>query len=125
VRGIADQNGELLTWEQRVNIAQDISRGLEYLHEGVSMPYFFLSSMLASMCLYELFTMLSRCMFHFLCHVFDNQMTLEFWQAVPPVIHRDIKAANILLDATMTARVSLFTKIFTTHGFSRSFLFQN
>ena len=34
---IADQKSEPLTWEQRVNIAQDISRGLEYLHEGVSM----------------------------------------------------------------------------------------
>ncbi|KAG0584134.1 hypothetical protein M758_3G186700 [Ceratodon purpureus] len=59
---LLDQKSEPLTWDQRVNIAQDISRGLEYLHEG----------------------------------------------AVPPVIHRDIKAANILLDATMTARVADF-----------------
>jgi serine/threonine protein kinase len=59
---LTDQKSQPLSWEQRVLIAQDISRGLEYLHEG----------------------------------------------AVPPVIHRDIKAANILLDATMTARVADF-----------------
>ncbi|KAI5063171.1 hypothetical protein GOP47_0021718 [Adiantum capillus-veneris] len=53
---------ELLSWDMRVQIAQDIARGIEYLHEG----------------------------------------------AVPPVIHRDIKTANILLDGTMKARVSDF-----------------
>lgn len=59
---LSDQKFQPLSWEQRVLIAQDISRGLEYLHDG----------------------------------------------AVPPIIHRDIKAANILLDATMTARVADF-----------------
>nr|PNR49317.1 hypothetical protein PHYPA_011213 [Physcomitrium patens] len=59
---LLDQNSEPLSWDQRVLIAQDISRGLEYLHEG----------------------------------------------ATPPVVHRDIKSANILLDATMTARVADF-----------------
>lgn len=61
-RKLVDQNNEPLTWDQRVLIAQDISRGLEYLHEG----------------------------------------------ATPPVVHRDIKSANILLDATMIARVADF-----------------
>ena len=49
----------------------------------------------------------------FLVPFVDSLMNLKFWQAVPPVIHRDIKAANILLDATMTARVRFLTKIFT------------
>lgn len=53
---------ELLSWDMRVLIAQDIARGIEYLHEG----------------------------------------------AVPPIIHRDIKSANILLDGSMRARVSDF-----------------
>ncbi|KAL2635786.1 hypothetical protein R1flu_007265 [Riccia fluitans] len=68
-----DQTGDPLSWENRVRIAQDVSRGLEYLHEG----------------------------------------------AVPPVIHRDIKSANILLDGTMTARVADFglSKEASTHSF--------
>ncbi|CAK9216090.1 unnamed protein product [Sphagnum troendelagicum] len=57
-----DKEHKPLSWDQRVRIAQDISRGIEYLHDG----------------------------------------------AVPPVIHRDIKSANILLDSTMAARVADF-----------------
>lgn len=53
---------EHLSWDTRVQIAQDIARGIEYLHEG----------------------------------------------AVPPIIHRDIKSANIVLDGSMKARVSDF-----------------
>lgn len=53
---------ELLNWELRVQVALDVSRGLEYLHDG----------------------------------------------AVPPVIHRDIKSSNILLDQSMRARVADF-----------------
>ncbi|KAH7288718.1 hypothetical protein KP509_31G038200 [Ceratopteris richardii] len=53
---------EPLTWTQRISIAQDIARGIEYLHDG----------------------------------------------AVPPVIHRDIKASNILLDSFMVARIADF-----------------
>ncbi|XP_002983663.2 calcium/calmodulin-regulated receptor-like kinase 1 [Selaginella moellendorffii] len=53
---------EALSWSERVQIAKDVSRGIEYLHDG----------------------------------------------AVPPVIHRDIKSANILLDNSMTARVADF-----------------
>ncbi|GFP89964.1 probable leucine-rich repeat receptor-like serine/threonine-protein kinase at5g15730 [Phtheirospermum japonicum] len=51
-----------LQWELRVQIAIDVARGLEYLHDG----------------------------------------------AVPPVIHRDIKSSNILLDQCMRARVADF-----------------
>ncbi|CAH8271209.1 unnamed protein product [Arabidopsis lyrata] len=53
---------QVLTWEERLQIALDISHGIEYLHEG----------------------------------------------AVPPVIHRDLKSANILLDHFMRAKVADF-----------------
>lgn len=32
-------------------------------------------------------------------------------QAVPPVIHRDLKSANILVDNTMRAKVMLFVQV--------------
>ncbi|MQM14668.1 hypothetical protein Taro_047602, partial [Colocasia esculenta] len=51
-----------LSWEERLQIALDISHGIEYLHEG----------------------------------------------AVPPVVHRDLKSANILLDRLMRAKVADF-----------------
>ncbi|KAK9700264.1 hypothetical protein RND81_08G228100 [Saponaria officinalis] len=53
---------DTLTWDERLQIALDISHGIEYLHEG----------------------------------------------AVPPVLHRDLKSANILLDRTMRAKVADF-----------------
>ncbi|CAH1444464.1 unnamed protein product [Lactuca virosa] len=56
------ENHELLSWDLRVQIALDVARGLEYLHDG----------------------------------------------ATPPVIHRDIKSSNILLDQSMGARVADF-----------------
>ncbi|KAL1538834.1 Calcium/calmodulin-regulated receptor-like kinase 2 [Salvia divinorum] len=53
---------QVLSWEDRVQIALDISHGIDYLHDG----------------------------------------------AVPPVIHRDLKSANILLDRYMRAKVADF-----------------
>ncbi|XP_073303175.1 calcium/calmodulin-regulated receptor-like kinase 1 [Primulina huaijiensis] len=57
-----DEKLKPLNWEERVQIALDVARGLEYLHDG----------------------------------------------AVPPVIHRDIKSSNILLDQSIRARVADF-----------------
>ncbi|CAN6452060.1 unnamed protein product [Victoria cruziana] len=57
-----DEKHKLLNWDRRVLIAQDVAKGLEYLHDG----------------------------------------------AVPPVLHRDIKSSNILLDKSMRARVADF-----------------
>ncbi|KAI3760871.1 hypothetical protein L1987_51272 [Smallanthus sonchifolius] len=51
-----------LNWQERLQIALDISHGIEYLHDG----------------------------------------------AVPPVIHRDLKSANILLDHFVRAKVADF-----------------
>lgn len=55
-------NKRSLSWQERLQIAHDVSHGIEYLHEG----------------------------------------------AVPPVIHRDLKSANILLDESMRAKVADF-----------------
>ncbi|KAJ0440663.1 putative protein kinase RLK-Pelle-RLCK-X family [Helianthus annuus] len=55
-------HGRALTWHRRMQVALDIARGLEYLHE--------------------------RCN--------------------PPVIHRDLKSSNILLDSNFTAKISNF-----------------
>ncbi|XP_010257907.1 PREDICTED: calcium/calmodulin-regulated receptor-like kinase 2 isoform X2 [Nelumbo nucifera] len=52
----------VLSWEERLQIALDVSHGIEYLHEG----------------------------------------------AVPSVLHRDLKSANILLDQSMRAKVADF-----------------
>lgn len=57
-----DEHYQALSWSQRVSIAQDVAKGIEYLHNG----------------------------------------------AVPPVIHRDIKSSNVLLDSLMVARVADF-----------------
>ncbi|CAA3027092.1 calcium calmodulin-regulated receptor-like kinase 2 [Olea europaea subsp. europaea] len=57
-----NEEEEALSWEERVQIALDISHGIEYLHDG----------------------------------------------AVPPVIHRDLKSSNILLDRSMRAKVADF-----------------
>ncbi|KAG9456529.1 hypothetical protein H6P81_001037 [Aristolochia fimbriata] len=65
---LKDNSRAILTWEQRIQIASDIARGLEYLHVG--------------------------------CR--------------PPIIHRDVKAANILLNERLEAKIADFglSKVF-------------
>ncbi|GAA0168630.1 hypothetical protein LIER_23303 [Lithospermum erythrorhizon] len=53
---------QTLSWDERLQVAHDISHGIEYLHDG----------------------------------------------AAPPVVHRDLKSANILLDGSMRAKVADF-----------------
>ncbi|KAH7435232.1 hypothetical protein KP509_06G055300 [Ceratopteris richardii] len=57
-----EKHDPALNWSQRVSVAQDVAKGIDYLHNG----------------------------------------------AIPPVIHRDIKSSNILLDSYMVARVADF-----------------
>ncbi|KAK9114364.1 hypothetical protein Syun_021161 [Stephania yunnanensis] len=57
-----DEGRAVLSWDERLQIALDVTHGIEYLHEG----------------------------------------------AVPPIIHRDLKSANILLDKSMMAKVADF-----------------
>ncbi|XAR51611.1 Non-specific serine/threonine protein kinase [Bertholletia excelsa] len=59
---IYGEEKQVLSWDQRLQIALDISHGIEYLHDG----------------------------------------------AVPPIVHRDLKSANILLDRSMRAKVADF-----------------
>lgn len=82
-----------MRWDLRVNIALDVARGLEYLHDGVREHIGFFSEMMNMFMLLFYFVKLT-----------DNLWSLIL-QAVPPVVHRDIKSANILLDHSMRARV--------------------
>ncbi|KAG9137305.1 hypothetical protein Leryth_014940 [Lithospermum erythrorhizon] len=66
-----EDEGQTLSWDERLQVAHDISHGIEYLHDGC-------------------------------------QLTMFHIQAAPPVVHRDLKSANILLDGSMRAKVADF-----------------
>ncbi|WRX28253.1 hypothetical protein QQP08_020740 [Theobroma cacao] len=79
-QNLSGENHEPLSWNLRVYIALDVARGLEYLHDGVI--YLLIWIIHGPVCNYR--------------------------HAVPPVVHRDIKSSNILLDQSMRARIGMF-----------------
>lgn len=86
----AGGKNEPLSWDLRVRVALDVARGLEYLHDGVCFNITLINTELCNRMIHS-------------CGVF-----MILLQAVPPVIHRDIKSSNILLDDSMRARVYFF-----------------
>ncbi|XP_059638956.1 senescence-induced receptor-like serine/threonine-protein kinase [Cornus florida] len=69
---LSDKNQNVLSWEERLQIATDAAQGLEYLHHGCK----------------------------------------------PPIIHRDVKSTNILLNEKFQAKLADFglSRVFTTES---------
>ncbi|XP_059638959.1 probable LRR receptor-like serine/threonine-protein kinase At1g05700 [Cornus florida] len=69
---LRDRNQNVLSWEERLQIAMDAAQGLEYLHHGCN----------------------------------------------PPIIHRDVKTTNILLNENFHAKLADFglSRVFLTEG---------
>ncbi|KEH39530.1 putative leucine-rich repeat receptor-like protein kinase At2g19210 isoform X2 [Medicago truncatula] len=69
---LSDKNGNILSWNQRLQIAVDVAEGLEYLHHGCN----------------------------------------------PPIVHRDVKSKNILLNEKLQGKLADFglSKIYPNEG---------
>ncbi|KAJ6327703.1 hypothetical protein OIU78_014544 [Salix suchowensis] len=75
---LLDRNANILSWQERLQIAKDVAQGLEYLHDG--------------------------------CR--------------PPIIHGNLKPANILLNENFQAKLADFglSKILTIEGSTREYI---
>ncbi|KAJ6389637.1 hypothetical protein OIU77_027875 [Salix suchowensis] len=75
---LLDRNANILSWQERLQIAKDVAQGLQYLHDG--------------------------------CR--------------PPIIHGNLKPANILLNENFQAKLADFglSKILTIEGSTREYI---
>lgn len=90
----------VMDWATRLRIAVGSAKGLAYLHEDCKKNVNLYPSSLILGCLY--------------IHEKENMIIFICISGHPRIIHRDIKAANILLDLNFEAMV--MKNVFNCHG---------